>query len=169
MERIILEVLDKKYSKELLKLWGNNNVMKYTYLDTLENVEQVEYRIDFWLKEHTSKTFPNNFVVIEEDNVVGVAGFPIIKKNPFCCGMYYQIMEEYQGRGIATKVVGQMIEMIYSRYPAGKIIVSCVSSNVASKKVLLKNGFEYSGVKKEKFEREGLIDNVEKYVFIKKI
>lgn len=169
IDKIKLELLDKKYSKELLKLWGNENVMKYTYLDTLENIEQVEYRIDFWLKEHTSKTFPNNFVVMVGEKVVGVAGFPCIKKNTFCFGMYYQIMEEYQGMGIGTEVVRQMQMMICDRYPLAKIIASCTSTNEASKRVLLKNGFEYYGVKKEAFERNGLVDDVGKYVFIKKI
>lgn len=169
MDGIKLELLDLKYSKQLLKLWGNENVMKYTYLDTLDNVEQVEYRVNFWLKEHTSKTLPNNFVVMLEDEVVGVAGFPIIKKNPFHCGMYYQIMEEFQGKGIATAVVEKMLCIIYEKYPDAKIIASCTASNMASKRVLIKNGFIYSDLKKEAFERNGLVDDVEKYVFIKKI
>lgn len=169
MEKVKLELLDIKYSKELLKLWGNENIMKYTYLDTLDNVEQVSYRINFWLKEHTSKSFPNNFVVMIGEEVVGVAGFPIIKKNPFCCGMYYQIMEEHQGKGIATEVVRQMLDLIYGRYQEARIFASCISFNEASKKVLLKNGFMYKGVKKNDFERDGVGYDVEKYTFIKKL
>ena len=169
MENVKLELLDKKYAERLLKLWGNENVMKYTYLDTLENVEQVEYRIEFWLKEHTSKAVPNNFVIVKDENVVGVAGFPIIKKEPFCCGMYYQIMEEYQGMGIGTQVVDLMLDMILKYSPGGKVVTSCIASNFASKRILIKNGFEYNGLKKGAFERKGVIDDVEKYVFMKKI
>ncbi len=166
MNNIELVLLDKKYSSQLLKLWGNENVMKYTYLDTLDSIEQVEYRIDFWIKEHTSKSLPNNFVVMMDGEVVGVAGFPIKKKEPFCCGMYYQIMEEHQGKGIGTRVVGQMLDIIYKNYPKGNVVARCTESNIASKKVLLKNGFEYCGVEKEIFERKGVTDRVEKYIKI---
>ena len=164
MDDISLVLLDKKYSKELLKLWSDEDVMKYTYLDTLNNEQQVEYRIDFWLREHTSKKTPNNFVIMYKDKVVGVAGFPIIKKNPFCCGMYYQIMKDYQDKGIGTYIVGRMLEMIYDYYPVGKVIARCTASNIASKKILLKNGFEFRGEEKEGFERNGVVDKVEKYV-----
>ncbi len=164
MDTIELRLLDKKYSKELLNLWGNENVMKYTYLDTLSSVEQVEVRIDFWIKQHTSKSFSNNFVVVLNEKVIGVSGFPLIKKEPFLCGMYYQIMEEYQGRGIGTKVVSMMLEMIKEHYKEGRIITRCTSKNEASKKVLIKNGFECIELEKDGFERNGIFDDVEKYV-----
>lgn len=169
MNNIRLVPLDKMYCEQLLKLWGNENVMKYTYLDTLSNVKDVEFRVDYWLTSFMDKAFVNNFVIMCEDEVIGVAGFPILKKNPFKCGIYYQLMEEYHGKGIGTYIVGLMKEMIFERFHMGEIVTRCTMKNHASKRVLEKNGFICVGIEKEGFERNGEKDDVVKYVFIKKL
>ena len=166
MENIKLIPLKIEYAGELLNLWNNESVMKYTYLDTIDTVEQAKVRIDYWLKQYSSKTFPNHFVILKEGTVVGVAGLPIIRKEPFCCGMYYQVMEAYQRQGIATRVAELLKSKVLEKYPEGRIVTSCISSNEGSKKVLLRNGFVYSETKVGAFERKGFVDDVEKYVFI---
>lgn len=168
MEDVKLIPLKIEYGEELLKLWSNENVMKYTYLDTIDTAEQAKVRIDYWLKQYSSKTFPNHFVILKGEKVVGVAGLPIIRKDPFCCGMYYQVMEEYHKQGIATRVAGLLKAKVLAKYPEGRIVTSCISSNEGSKKVLLRNGFVYCETKTGAFERNGFIDDVEKYVFLNK-
>ena len=166
MEGINLVQLKTEYATDLLSLWSNENVMKYTYLDVIETKEQAKERIEYWLKQYTYKTFPNHFVILKDEEVVGVAGLPIIRKEPFCCGIYYQIKEEYQRQGIATKVVDLLKNKVFEKYPNGKIVTSCISSNEGSKKVLLRNGFVYSETKVGAFERNGFIDDVERYTFL---
>jgi RimJ/RimL family protein N-acetyltransferase len=59
----------------------------------------------------------------------------------FNCEIGYWLGEDFHGKGIATKVVSQMVLMAFEKYNLLRVYAEVFSSNPASVRVLEKNGF----------------------------
>ena len=71
----------------------------------------------------------------------------------------YWIGEPYWGRGLATEAVRQVIEFGFSLEHINRIYAGVLETNLASKKVLEKNGFAFEGIaRKAAWKNEQLLD-----------
>lgn len=63
----------------------------------------------------------------------------------------YQVGEQFQGRGIATKAIGLLLDKIFSKTPLRRIMAYVHDENIASCRVLGKLGFQREGLLREHF------------------
>ncbi len=61
----------------------------------------------------------------------------------------YMILTEYHGKGIASEAVRQICEIAFAKLDIERITGYVCSPNIASQKVLLKNGFQLEGLMKK--------------------
>jgi len=57
--------------------------------------------------------------------------------------------KDYWGKGIATIAIKEMIKISKTELNLKKLYASCAHKNEASRKVLIKNGFEVEGIRKK--------------------
>ncbi len=154
--RLKLVPLDYKYSDDLLEVWNDFEVIKYTYLNLIQTKEQCHERIDM-LINRTDVNFINNFVVLLEDKAIGIAGFPIRKRDDFECGFYYHYGRKFWGNGYASEVANALKEYIFLESPNATIYADATSVNLASIKVLKSTGFCQTHITEKGFQNNGLI------------
>jgi len=148
--------IDMKYSKDYLDLWSNFEVIKYTNKEQLNTQRECDEMMNQWINEFTDKDIPNNFVIEADSKIIGICGYPIISKEKFECGLYYQIKQEYWGRGYATEAVRKLISEITNNYSNGIVRADAVIDNLASVKILKNVGFVKTKIEEKGFKKNGL-------------
>lgn len=102
-----------------------------------------------------------------EDELVGVAGL-VLQQDVYrySAEIGYWLGEEYWGRGIMTRAVGQITDIGFSEYNLLRIYAGVIESNTASMRVLEKAGFRFEGVLKKAMVKNGVIADEYRYALL---
>lgn len=142
-KRLLLVPLDLKYSEEIYNnIWSCKDVLKYTYAEVITSKFECNERINVWINEYTDKKNINNFVVLKDNKVIALAGYPILDRSKKEFGLYYQLNKESWGNGYGSEIVEAILNEIKRVYVNAIINVEVVSINYSSIKILEKFGFE---------------------------
>ena len=134
-ERLVLKKLVDADKERLVSLIGDFRVSK-----TLSNVPY-PYTLDDadeWLKIVDNEEF--NLNIFLNDNLIGGVGLTPAEDDFYELG--YWLGVEYWGQGYATESVMQLLNYAKSNIPCEKFKANVYKENVASRKVLEKNGFK---------------------------
>ena len=89
------------------------------------------------------------FIKINDVDFAGVIAIRDINWESGVCDLGYLIAEKYHNQGIATRAVALILEKAFEQANLRKIKATTAVSNVASYRVLQKNGFSLEGSLKE--------------------
>lgn len=86
-------------------------------------------------------------VVLDEDRIIGRVTLSNIVRGPFqSCNLGYWISLADNGRGHASVAVGEIAEFAFSKLGLHRIEAGTLTHNIASQRVLERNGFERFGL-----------------------
>ncbi len=142
-------------------------------------------------KNHISKTFPltlshcldlektQNFIAFNLDkekkregyyfyardlktnNLIGYLCVKSIDNNISKCELGYFIDEDFQGKGIISKVVSETIAFCFNELKMNKIFICTSKMNKASQKIALKHDFKQEGILREEFKNgDGVLEDI---------
>jgi len=134
-ERLVLKKLVDADKERLVSLIGDFRVSK-----TLSNVPY-PYTLDDadeWLKIVDNEEF--NLNIFLNDDLIGGIGLTPTEDDFYELG--YWLGVEYWGQGYATESVMELLNYAKSNTPCEKLKANAFKENVASAKVLEKNGFK---------------------------
>ena len=134
-ERLVLKKLVQADKERLVSLIGDFRVSK-----TLSNVPY-PYTLDDadeWLKIVDNEEF--NLNIFLNDDLIGGIGLTPAEDDFYELG--YWLGVEYWGQGYATESVMELLDYAKSNTPCEKFKANVFKENVASAKVLEKNGFK---------------------------
>lgn len=155
-KRISLVPLSQDYSKDLIKLWGDYDVIKYTYSTLSKTEEECKNKLVNWLQLHTDNLGPNKFAILLNENLIGIAGFPVIDNDNFKCGFFYQIIRDFWGKGYGFEAADALLNYIYEKHPQASVIADAVVDNPGSIKILSKLGFSQTSIEEKGFKKNDL-------------
>lgn len=156
-KRLKLAPINICYSKDIFNLWSDYDVIKYTNINLMTTYEECDEKIHFRINNQTDWSYPNNLVVLLNNKVIGVAGFPVMNQNKSEYGFYYQFLKEHWGNGYALETAEALLKYIFEGHPNATVFAGSVSINLASIKILNKLGFVQTGIDKEGFKGFDLI------------
>ena len=134
-ERLVLKKLVDTDRERLVSLIGDFMVSK-----TLSNVPY-PYTLDDadeWLKIVDNEEF--NLNIFLNDDLIGGVGLTPIEDD--FCELGYWLGVEYWGQGYATESVRGLLSYAATNTPCEKFKANVYKENIASAKVLEKNGFK---------------------------
>jgi len=134
-ERLVLKKIVDADKERLVSLIGDFRVSK-----TLSNVPY-PYTLDDadeWLKIVDNEEF--NLNIFLNDDLIGGIGLTPTEDDFYELG--YWLGVEYWGQGYATESVMELLNYAKSNTPCEKLKANAFKENVASAKVLEKNGFK---------------------------
>ena len=120
------------------------NTMGVLDLDRLK-VQINESNQDISAKQPTHRYF----IKVNEVEFAGVIAIRDINWESGVCDLGYLIAEKYHNQGVATKAVALILEKAFNQGKLRKVKAITAVSNVASYRVLQKNGFSLEGSLKE--------------------
>jgi len=160
-ERLIVRQYDFDIDAEnFFLLNSDDDVMRYiratkskeecdVFLKRIIETYKINPLIGRWAaNEKTTGTFVGSFAII-----------PIEDSDDIQLG--YAFLKEYWGKGFASELTKAGLDYYFKKTNASHIYAMAEEANIASHKVLLKNGFVRDGIKKEE-EKELL-----KFIFRK--
>lgn len=87
------------------------------------------------------------FAILAGDRIAGTVAISNIVHGPFqSANLGYWVAERFNGRGLATRAVGESVELAFGEFGLHRLEAATLVDNVASQRVLEKNGFELIGL-----------------------
>ncbi|MGL4453186.1 MAG: GNAT family N-acetyltransferase [Sarcina sp.] len=148
--------LEGGFAEDLLSIWADKDVIKYTNIKEPCTLQDIKNRIDIL------KNF-DVFIVSTEDRGIGITGCPCIDKEKSHFGLFYQFCKSSWGKGYATESTKWLLEFMREKYGEITIFADVVHDNIASEKILRYFGFKFIS-EEEYFERDGVKMKIHNYI-----
>lgn len=129
-----LEPLKLTHSEDLIPVWTDEDVIRYTNIQQSCTITEIEEKISLLRESEV-------FVVYHEGSLAGIIGCPSIDgKQQF--GIFYHLCKKCWGKGIGFAAAERLLKYMDQKYGKTTILADVVSENMASIKILRRCGFE---------------------------
>ena len=142
-QRLLLRRVTHADVNEIFELNSNSEVMKYIPRPLLtSNAESLEY-IDTRIDAMIAANEGINWGVTLRDNpvLIGTAGIYRLQPEHHRCEIGYKLLPRYQGKGIITETIKLMLDYAFDQLRMHSVEAVIDPANIASERVLQKNGF----------------------------
>ncbi|WP_428230813.1 GNAT family N-acetyltransferase [Flavobacterium sp.] len=98
---------------------------------------------------------------IKTNALIGYLCIKSIDKNKAKCELGYFVDEDYQGKGITSKVVSETLSFCFNTLKMNKVFICTSKINNASQQIALKHHFKQEGILREEFKNgEGILEDI---------
>lgn len=154
MYELKYERLNKSHSKELIFIWADVDVIRYTNIKKACTFSEIREKIAVLEPFDT-------FAVKDGESIIGIVGCPKTCESEY--GIFYQFKSAVWGSGIATKAIRWLLDYMKDKYGSLVIVADVVAENIASEKILIHCGFKYEYTSENAFVRDGKYYSVKRY------
>ena len=98
------------------------------------------------LTEQTNRDVYMHLIRDSQGALVGRINLSVLENDQKTAELGYRIGENYTNLGYASEAVRLVIDKAFNNYGLNRIIAGTATDNLASKRVLLKNGFTFSKI-----------------------
>jgi RimJ/RimL family protein N-acetyltransferase len=98
-----------------------------------------------------------SWLIVDQDEVVGMCGFKRPADATQTAEIGYSVAESHRRKGYATMAVGLLICDVLKNKAASRLIAETATSNLASQRVLARNGFSIDGARMDAEDGELII------------
>ncbi|RYD18476.1 MAG: GNAT family N-acetyltransferase [Verrucomicrobiaceae bacterium] len=136
-----------QFAEELFDLTDRNRLFLRKWLPWLDRVRTVEDTRSFLDRQlqRFAKGESLHVTIFHEGKVAGVAGFNSIDHDTRIGYIGYWLGEEFNGRGIMTAVVRDLIVIGRDYHSLQKVDIRCATGNARSRAIPGRLGFSHEG------------------------
>jgi ribosomal-protein-alanine N-acetyltransferase len=141
-KRLLLRRIDENDIAEVLALRGNPETMKYiprplakTEEDALAHINMINEKIDTNIGINWGITIKRN------SKIIGIIGHYRIQPENHRAEIGYMSLPEYHGKGYITEAIKAVVEYGFEQMNLHSVEAIIDPENIASERVLQKNGF----------------------------
>lgn len=106
-----------------------------------------------WFEQSQRYEAPHVFAITQNDILLGI--IELKNHRALKAELGYWLAPEAWGKGIATRVVREMLRYGFSQLDIHRIYAGVIEGNEASENVLLKTGFQYEGTMRDNHFHHG--------------
>ena len=147
-DKIKLSLSIPQYAEELFELTDRNRDFLKQWLPWLDTVKELSDTKQFL--EHQLLRFQRtqalHVTIFYQNQIAGVIGFNLLDKDNNIGHLGYWLGEEYNGKGIMTKSVRELIEVGFDYYSLQRIDVRCAVENNRSRAIPERLNFQQEGI-----------------------
>ena len=153
----------------ILKLYGNPNVTRFTeHHFPMQSLEEAEYSIHFYRKGFAEKWMYRWGVTLASDDIlIGTVGLHNINRDHHYCSIGYEIDEPYWNQGFSSEIVKALTAYGFHKSKLHRIEAELISQNVASARVLQKNGYRYEATRKQHLRKRRTFYDIDVYSILR--
>ncbi|WP_310556584.1 GNAT family N-acetyltransferase [Flavobacterium sp.] len=141
-ERLLLRQITNDDINEVFALRSNPETMKYIPRPLVTTIDEALGHIQMIQEKIETNEGINWAVTLKGYNkLIGIVGHYRIKWEHFRSEIGYMILPEYQGKGIVTEVINLLIDYGFNQMKMHSLEGIIDPKNLASARVLEKNGF----------------------------
>ena len=142
----------------------NKNYIGKTFPVTLANSDSLKKAEDFLTvsldKEKNNEGFYFYARDIKTNDLIGYLCVKTIDYRISKCELGYFIDEDYQGKGIISKMVSDALDFCFNKLMLNKVFICTSEVNLASQRIALKHNFKQEGILRDEFRNgDGELQN----------
>ena len=155
-KRLLLRRLENEDVNEIFALRSDKEVMKYVPRPLAKTPEDALNHIAI-INEKIDSNEGINWAITLKDNpkLIGIIGHYHIKPEHFRAEIGYMLLPEYHGKGIISEAINEVVKYGFQVMKLHSIEAIIDPDNIASERVLQKNGFVKEAHLKENEYYEG--------------
>ncbi|WP_347051302.1 GNAT family N-acetyltransferase [Flavobacterium olei] len=165
----IENILPEEFYKLIIK---NRNHIGKTFPVTSTECDTLQKTKDFLAlsldKEKNKEGFHFYARDLKTNNLIGYLCVKTIRYRISKCEFGYFVDEDYQGKGITSRLVSDAIDFCFNELMLNKVFICTSEINIASQRVALKHGFKQEGILRDEFRNgDGSLENTVYYGLLK--
>ena len=159
-KRFILRKFNKNDIDDLYEYAIDNEFTQFFSWDTYKSIDMaVDYIKNVLLKYSKNEIAPWGIEWKENSKLIGSIDFVQYDRKNFSAEIGYVLNRKYWNKGIMTEALKEIIKFGFDEMNLTRIETKLDSMNVASEKVMQKNGLKYEGtLRKKEFLKNKFID-----------
>ena len=160
-----IDRIDNILPKEFFKLIDKNkNHIAKTFPVTLANSDSLKKAENFMAVNLDKEKNKEGFYFFARDNKTNaLIGYLCVKTIDYRiskCELGYFTAEDYQGKGITSKMVSETLNFCFNKLMMNKVFICTSEINLASQRVALKHNFKQEGLLRDEFRNgDGTLQN----------
>ena len=165
-ERLLFRKINENDQAFIFRGLSDPEVIRY-YGIYYTTYEETKIQMD-WYAENESSGIGDYFLICSKPDFeeIGVCGLYHISSQYRKAEIGYWLIPNFQGKGYMTEVLQTLLPYWQKKFNLHRIEAEIEPPNVASKKLLLKNGFELEGRKKDAEIKNGEFISLDFYARI---
>ncbi len=159
-KRFILRKFTKNDINDLYEYASDSEVTKFLSWDTYKNIDiAVDYIENVLLRYSKNEIAPWGIEWKENSKMIGSIDFVQYDKKNFSAEIGYVLNRKYWNKGIMTEALKEIIKFGFDEMNLMRIETRLNAMNIASERVMQKNGLTYEGtLRKKEFLKNKFID-----------
>lgn len=168
-----LDKIENIHFKEFFDLIENNrNRIQKTFPVTVSNCIDLKTTEEFITKNLQIEKEKSGYYFyvrnLQTNKLIGYIGIKKIDYHISKCELFYFIDTYFEGKGIISKSVSEVIGFCFNELKMNKIFICTSKINYGSQQIALKNGFVLEGVLRQEFKNfEGILEDINYYGLLK--
>jgi ribosomal-protein-alanine N-acetyltransferase len=168
-ERLIFREYTEEDFEIFYRLFSNEQVMKYAFMDRYSSKEDVLVYFRQVLENNNTvnnrKAYEYAVFLVSDGSFIGFADIMVYQSNQSggCCEIGYFLLPDFWGRGYATEIASSLVGISFKFLNFHRVAASCNVNNHKSEKVMKKTGMVKEGEARKVRFKEGRWDNELQY------
>ena len=149
--RLILRRFKIEDAEQMYGNWANDPVVtKYLSWSTHKNVLETEEIIGSWVSEYENENYYHWCITLKNTGEsIGDIGAVKMFEDQECCEIGYVLSRRLWSKGIMTEALHAVLKYLFEKVGFHRVQLRHDANNIASGKVMLKNGLQREGVLRE--------------------
>ena len=139
-DRLFIRVVDRNDYNDYYKFCSNPNVCKYLTFNPYKNIFQAKRAIDNMIRAYIQGSDVNFSIIYSNENKV-IGSISIAFKSNNIGEIGYILDESYWNNKIMDEALKAVIRVCKEYYSLNALTASYIIENIASEKLLFRNGF----------------------------
>ncbi len=146
--RIILRRFKIEDAEQMFNNWASDQIVtKYLSWGVHKDVSETKKIIDSWVGEYENKNFYHWCITIKPTGEA-IGDISVVKmfEDTECCEIGYVLSRKFWNKGIMTEALHAVLKYLFEKVGFYRIQLRHDVNNIASGKVMLKNGLQREGL-----------------------
>ena len=144
--RLDLIEIKQEHLGDIFKLFSDNKVTQFYNIVTLTKKEEAQKFIDWFQNRFNDNVGIRWGISLKgHNNIIGTIGFNNFTKN-HRANIGFDLQVDYWNNGYLTEAIKRVTDFGFNNLDINRIEAEVMQGNIASEKVLAKNGFKNEGV-----------------------
>lgn len=168
-ERLKIRLIKEDDIYDLFEYCSDDDVTRYLTFDTYKSLDEAKERIQYCLENYKNIDGPILWAIEYKQDSKLIGSIDFVKWNiEHKVGeIGYALNKKYWNKGIMTEALKAVLKFGFEKMELNRIEINCDERNIASAKVMEKNGLKYEGTLRQKRFQKGEYINLKYYSILK--
>lgn len=154
--RLVLRKFKKNDYQAMFDNWASDEIVaKNAGWPKHEKKEDTKELVEYWVNEYKNENVFNWVIELKKELPIGSITVIRSDLNNRTCEIGYNIGRKYWNNGYATEAIKAVIDYLFELDMFDTITAQCFEYNLASSRVLEKNGFKKDGILRNRYIIDG--------------